>query len=82
MADRTPTSGPSASRGADWHRWLLIGGLLFLLLLMALNFQKVTVHLILTTIQMPLIVALLIAAVLGAAVGWAVPRFRRTRQRD
>ncbi|HEY8082863.1 MAG TPA: LapA family protein [Solirubrobacterales bacterium] len=49
---------------------------------MALNFQKVTVHLILTTIQMPLIVALLIAAILGAAVGWAVPRLRRTAQRD
>jgi uncharacterized integral membrane protein len=60
----------------------LIGGLLLLLLLMALNFQKVTVHLILTTIQMPLIVALLIAAILGAAVGWAVPRLRRTAQRD
>ena len=64
----------------DWRRWLLVGGLLLLLLLMALNSQKVTVHLIFTTIQMPLIFALLIAALLGAVVGWAVPRLRRSNQ--
>ncbi len=45
---------------------------------MLLNFQKVRVHLIFTTVEMPLIFALLIAAVLGALVGWAVPRLRRS----
>ncbi len=79
MADRSPISGPGAKQGTDWHRWVLVGGLLILVLFMLLNSQKVTVHLIFTTVHMPLIFALLIAAVLGALVGWAVPRFRRPR---
>jgi uncharacterized integral membrane protein len=63
-----------------WNRWLLIIGGVLLLLFMALNSQKVTVHLIVATVDMPLIFALLIAAVLGALVGWAVPRFRGSRR--
>lgn len=63
-----------------WTRWLLIIGGVLLILFMALNSQKVTVHLIVATVDMPLIFALLIAAVLGALVGWAVPRFRGSRR--
>lgn len=63
-----------------WNRWLLIIGGVLLILFMALNSQKVTVHLIVATVDMPLIFALLIAAVLGALVGWAVPRFRGSRR--
>ena len=63
-----------------WNRWLLIIGGALLILFMALNSQKVTVHLIVATVDMPLIFALLIAAVLGALVGWAVPRFRGSRR--
>lgn len=69
------------SGGGDWHRWLLIGGGLLLVLFMALNSQKVKVHFIVTTVEMPLIFALLIAAILGALVGWAAPRLRRSRNR-
>jgi uncharacterized integral membrane protein len=63
-----------------WNRWLLIIGGVLLILFMALNSQKVTVHLIVATVDMPLIFALLIAAVLGALVGWAVPRFRGSKR--
>jgi uncharacterized integral membrane protein len=73
-------SGPRAiKQGTDWRRWLLIVGGVVLVLFMALNSQKVKVHLIFATVEMPLIFALLIAAVLGALVGWAVPRFRGSR---
>lgn len=54
---------------------LVIAGVL-LLLFFLLNFQTVRVHLIFATVRMPLILALAIAALLGALVGWAVPRLR------
>jgi uncharacterized integral membrane protein len=69
------------SGGGDRHRWLLIGGGLLLVLFMALNSQTVKVHFIVTTVEMPLIFALLIAAALGALVGWAAPRLRRSGSR-
>ncbi len=75
MTDRPPGQG---SQEAGWHRWLLVVGAVLLVVFMLLNFQKVRVHLIFTTVEMPLIFALLIAAVLGALVGWAVPRLRRS----
>jgi uncharacterized integral membrane protein len=81
MADRSSASrSAGAKQGTDWHRWLLIVGGVVLVLFMALNSQKVTVHLIFATFDMPLIFALLIAAVLGALVGRAVPRLRRSRR--
>jgi len=81
VADHSPAPRRGeGQQGSDWHRWVLIVGGVLLVLFMALNSQKVTVHLILTTVDMPLIFALLIAAVLGALVGWAVPRMRRSRQ--
>lgn len=72
MADRGPRREGRGAKG-----WLLIVGAVLLVLLMVLNLQKVTVHLIFTTVDMPLIIALGIAALLGAAIAWAVPRFRR-----
>jgi uncharacterized integral membrane protein len=50
-----------------------------LLIFMALNSQKVEVNFIFGSAQMPLIFALLIAAALGALVGWAAPRLRSSR---
>jgi len=55
---------------------LLVCGIL-LVLFFVLNFQKVQVHLLVATVQMPLIIALAIAAVLGWLLGWAIPRLRR-----
>jgi uncharacterized integral membrane protein len=81
MSDRPQGSRSSgADQGLDWHRWLLIVSGALLILFCLLNSQKVTVHLLIATVEMPLIVALVIAALLGALVGWAVPRLRRPRQ--
>jgi uncharacterized integral membrane protein len=69
---------PNASTGrpGGWRRWGLIAVGVVLLLFMALNSQKVEVNLIVGSAEMPLIFALLIAALLGAIVGWVVPKVR------
>ncbi|MBS1877908.1 MAG: DUF1049 domain-containing protein [Actinobacteria bacterium] len=55
---------------------LLILVAILLALFFLLNLQSVRVHLIIATVNMPLIVALAIAALLGALLGWAIPRLR------
>ena len=59
--------------------WLLIVAGVLLVLFFVLNLQSVEVNLILAKVTMPLIFALAIAAVLGALVGWALPRLRSSR---
>lgn len=59
------------------RQWLLVVCGILLLLFFVLNFQKVKVHLLVATVEMPLIIALVIAAILGWVLGWAVPRLRR-----
>ncbi len=61
-------------------RWLLIGAGLILLLILALNSQSVEVNFILGSAEMPLFFALVVAAALGALVGWATPRIRGSRR--
>lgn len=80
MAD-PPHPGTEAS-GTNWRRWGLLIAAAILVLFMALNSQQVKVNLILGSAQMPLIFALLIAAALGALVGWAAPRLRAHRRGD
>ena len=63
----------------NWKRRAMIAVAAVLLLFMALNFQKVEVNFIFGSAQMPLIIALMIAAALGALVGWAAPRLRSSR---
>ena len=46
-----------------------------------LNTQSVTIHWIVTTTRTPLIVALLLAAALGALGGWGFSYARRRRRR-
>lgn len=70
-----------AGGGPSWRQWALGIAIVILLLFMALNSQQVEVDLIVGTAKMPLIFALLIAAALGALVGWAAPRLRASRHR-
>lgn len=67
-----------AEEGGGAKRWLLIVCGVLLVLFFVLNFQKVKVHLLVVTVEMPLVIALVIAALLGLALGWAVPRLRRS----
>jgi uncharacterized integral membrane protein len=78
VADRSaPRRRGSTKGGPGFKQWLLIVCGVLLVLFFVLNFQKVTVHLLVATVDMPLVIALLIAAVLGLALGWVVPRLRR-----
>jgi uncharacterized integral membrane protein len=80
VADRrsAPRRPAPAKEGRGFKGWLLIVCGVLLVLFFLLNFQKVKVHFLVATVEMPLIIALLIAAVLGLALGWAVPRLRRS----
>lgn len=83
MADPAGQRHPAGpDEGPNWKRRALAAGAVVLLIFMALNSQKVEVNFIFGSAQMPLIFALLIAAALGALVGWAAPRLRDSRKRD
>lgn len=83
MADPAGHQRPLApSKEPNWKRRALAAGAVVLLIFMALNSQKVEVNFIFGSAQMPLIFALLIAAALGALVGWAAPRLRSSGKRD
>jgi uncharacterized integral membrane protein len=80
MADRGQarrSDGAQAGRGTGFKQWVLILCAVLLALFFVLNLQSVKVHLLVATVQMPLVIALAIAAVLGLLLGWAVPRLRR-----
>jgi uncharacterized integral membrane protein len=77
MADRPPRS----TQGRGLKGWLVIVGGVLLALFLVLNFQDVKVHLIIATVTMPLVIALAIAALLGALLAWALPRLRRDPRR-
>jgi uncharacterized integral membrane protein len=79
MVDPTAPRHPGQTKkGRGAKQWLLIVCGVLLVLFFVLNFQKVKVHFLVATVEMPLIIALLIAAVLGLVLGWAVPRLRRS----
>lgn len=79
MADTHPRrSSESSGERQSWRRWALIVIGVVLLLFMALNSQSVEVNLIFGSATMPLVFALLIAALLGAVVGWVVAKVSRS----
>jgi uncharacterized integral membrane protein len=79
-ANRPRAPLPSADkRGTNWRHWLIGIVVALLLILVIQNSQKVEVHFFFADTHTPLIFALLIAAALGALVGWLLPRVRRRR---
>ena len=72
--------------GGDMTRtqWLKIGvvGVLAVLMfvIIALNIQSVTVHLLVAKTEMPLVVLLLITLLAGMAIGWAVSYVLRQKR--
>ena len=69
-------------RGTNWKTWAIGTAIVVLLVFIALNFQTVEVNFLFGTTKTPLIFALLIAAGLGALVGWLLPVVRRGRKAD
>ncbi|HSK49242.1 MAG TPA: LapA family protein [Solirubrobacterales bacterium] len=68
-----------SDEGANWKRRAFVAIGAVLALFMLLNLQEVEVNFIFGSAQLPLIFALLVAAGLGALVGWAAPRLRSGR---
>ena len=62
--------------------WLLVVAGVLLTIFVIQNSQDVTVDFLFTTTDTPLFLALLLAGLLGAVIGWAAPRVRRGGHRD
>ena len=67
------------TRSSSWRQWALGIALLLVLILVLQNSQKVQVKFLFVNTTTPLIFALLIAAVLGAIIGYVGPVVRRHR---
>ena len=72
----TPTSG-GGGRGAKF--WLMVVVIALGFLFIAVNFQSVRINFIIGYANAPLVIALLIAGVIGFVIGLALPRFRGSR---
>ena len=75
MADDLPTTAGRKQRGAGF--WTMVIALVVAAVFVLQNTQKVDVKFFFSTTNIPLIFALLLAAVLGFIIGLALPRFRR-----
>ena len=90
-ASGPPASGPPATPPAPRHTGRTIGRTLaaallvfvtvLLVLFVMFNTQTVDISLVFTDIEAPLVVALLVAAVLGALVASLISLLRRARRR-
>ena len=66
----------------NWRAWL-VGALSALVLIVALqNSQEVSFELLTASFQAPLIVVILLAAGIGALIGYIAPLIRRHRRED
>ena len=72
---------PQAKKG-NWRPWAFGIALLLVVIFVAQNAQKVKVDFLFVHTTTPLIFALLIAALLGAVIGYAGPLVRRRRRED
>ena len=71
----------SKERRSGWRPWALAIAAILVVILIAQNSQTVPIDFLFIHTTMPLILALLIAAVLGAVIGYAGPLVRRGRRR-
>jgi uncharacterized integral membrane protein len=69
--------GAPRSEGRGARFWLIIVLIALGILFIAVNFQKVTIDFVVGETKAPLVVALLIAGLIGFLIGLVLPRFRR-----
>jgi uncharacterized integral membrane protein len=69
-------------KGLSWRAWVIGVAVALLILFVALNSHQVKVNFIVGSAQTPLIFALLIAAALGAVIGYVGPLVRRHRREE
>jgi uncharacterized integral membrane protein len=83
VADRSPgTEGVSRREGRGWRFYALVVAGVLLAVFVIQNSQSVEVEFLFSTVNTPLIFALLIAGGLGAVIGWAWPHVRRGRKAE
>ena len=82
MADpnQTPQGVKVRREGTSWRQWLLWTAALLLAIIVLQNLQEVHVDILFLSTKAPLIVLLLIAGVIGAAIGYTAPVVRRHRR--
>jgi uncharacterized integral membrane protein len=81
--DPAPLRGGQQSRsGSNWRHWLLGIALLLLAIICLQNSQQVEINILFINTTAPLIAALVIAAALGAVVGYVAPILRRHRRSE
>jgi uncharacterized integral membrane protein len=72
--------GRSNQSGSNWRHWLLGVALLLIAIICLQNAQEVDMDILFIHTTAPLIAALVIAAALGAVVGYVAPVMRRHRR--
>jgi uncharacterized integral membrane protein len=82
VADPTqsPQGGRVAKEGTNWRQWLLWTAVVLLAVIVLQNLQEVHVDILFLSTKAPLIVLLLVAAALGAVIGYVTPVLRRHRR--
>lgn len=79
MNDDRRTDG-ARQGGINWKLWGAGVAALLLAIFVVQNSQKVPIDFLFAEIETPLIFGLLIAGLLGFAIGWLVPIVRRGRR--
>jgi uncharacterized integral membrane protein len=69
-----------AEKGTNWRAWAIGLAVALLAIFVLVNTEEVKVDFLIGDTEMPLIIALLIAAALGAVIGYIAPIIRRHRR--
>ena len=77
-----PRTGGRTEGGSNWKLWLAAVAALLLAIFVVQNSQKVVIDFLFVETETPLIFGLLIAGLLGFAIGWLLPIVRRGRRED
>ncbi len=72
--------GGGKQGGANWKLWVAGIAALLLTIFVVQNSQKVVIDFLFVETETPLIFGLLIAGLLGFAIGWLLPIVRRGRR--
>jgi uncharacterized integral membrane protein len=67
-------------RGTNWRQWAIGIAVAVLAIFVLVNTDEVKVDFLIGDTTMPLIIALLISAALGAVIGYVAPLVRRQRR--
>ena len=79
MADHEPEA---RREGPRWKVWAAVAAAILLLIFVAQNSREEEIDFLFATVNTPLFFALLVAGLLGAVIGWSVPRLWRGGRRD